>query len=340
LGEALITGGAGFIGCNLARRLLDEGHRVTVLDDLSRPGAEKNLRWLLAAPPAPRFVRGDINDPAALATAMEGAERVYHLAGQTAVTTSIAHPAADFTANAAGTVAVLEAARRYANHPVFLYASTNKVYGSLAAQRVELRGGRYCLADYPLGVPETFPLDFHSPYGCSKGAGDQYVRDYYRSYGLRTVVMRQSCIYGPRQLGSTDQGWLAWFVHAALCGLPIHIYGDGKQVRDILYADDLLDAYEAVIQTIEDTAGEIFNVGGGPANAVAIWQDSVPLLEAALGIRLPASFADWRLGDQRVYVSDIRKLQTLTGWAPKTGCAEGVRRLCEWMRVNPGWIAA
>jgi CDP-paratose 2-epimerase len=336
--EALITGGAGFIGSNLAWRLLQEGHAVTVLDDLSRPGSERNIRWLQDGF-AVRFIRGDINQPEALSRAMEGAQRVYHLAGQTAVTASIGDPEADFQANAAGTLRVLEAARRLPDDPVFVYASTNKVYGSLESQRIEERDGRYRLCDYPEGVPETFPLDFHSPYGCSKGAGDQYARDYFRTYGLRTVVLRQSCIYGPRQFGTAGQGWLAWLATCALEGRPIRIFGDGRQVRDVLYIDDLLDAYEAVVRGIDRAAGEVFNVGGGPANAIAVWTDAARLLEEALGCRFTASFGDWRLGDQRVYVSDTRKLRDLTGWAPRIDPARGIRLLAGWLRETREWFA-
>ncbi len=340
MSEVLITGGAGFIGSNLALRLLREGHSVTVLDDLSRRGSEQNLAWLRAQFPALRFLQADVADPAAANRAVEGAARVYHLAGQTAVTVSVTDPLADFRSNAEGTLRMLEAARRYGDNPVFLYASTNKVYGDLTAARVERDGERYRLADLPHGVPESFPLDFASPYGCSKGCGDQYVRDYFRIYGLRTVVLRQSCIYGTRQFGVADQGWLAWFVQSSLCGREVRVFGDGRQVRDVLFIDDLLDAYAAAMSSPALSAGEVFNVGGGPANAIAVWSDVAPLLERLTGHPVPVSFADWRPCDQRVYISDTRKLEQRLGWRPKTDWQTGLGLLVAWLRENLGLFGA
>ena len=192
----------------------------------------------------------------------------------------------------------------------------------------------YRYADLPHGVPESRPLDFHSPYGCSKGAGDQYVRDYHRIYDLPTVVLRQSCIYGPRQFGIEDQGWVAWFVIAAVLGKPITIYGDGKQVRDVLFIDDLLDAYDAAIEQIDLAAGQVYNVGGGPENTLSIWRQFGPILESLLGEEIPVSRDDWRPGDQRVYVSDIRKAGRELDWQPQVSVQEGIRRLFEWVRAN------
>lgn len=279
-----------------------------------------------------RFVQADINDREALAAGVEGADRVYHLAGQVAVTKSVEDPRSDFQANAMGTLNVLEAVREGAARALLILASTNKVYGALAAARVERRGGRYWLADYPQGIPETFPLDFHSPYGCSKGAADQYVRDYHRIYGLRTVVFRQSCIYGPRQYGLSDQGWLAWFVLAALKGLTVRIDGDGWQVRDVLYVEDLLDAYELAAERPEACAGEVFNIGGGPESTLAIWQDVAPLLAELTGRTPEARFGPWRPGDQKVYISDTRKVRERLGWRPKVSAAVGMARLAAWLR--------
>lgn len=327
-----ITGGAGFIGSNLAARLLREGFEVRILDDLSRTGSERNLAWLRALGGRLRFAQADINDSEALAELARGAAHIYHLAGQVAVTTSVADPVADFHANARGTLSLLEAVRAHAPGAALLYASTNKVYGALGAARVELHEGRYRLAEYPLGIPETFPLDFHSPYGCSKGAGEQYVRDYHRIYGLRTIVFRQSCVYGPRQFGVSDQGWLAWFVMAALRGEAVQICGDGRQVRDVLYIDDLLDAYDAAAARADECAGEVFNAGGGPENTLAIWEDVAPLLERLAGRRPEARFTPWRPGDQRVYVSDTRKIQAALGWRPQVSAAEGLARLAAWAR--------
>ena len=328
---ATVTGGAGFIGTNLVRRLLDGGqHDVTVVDDLSRAGAEDNLRGF-AAHPRLRFVRADVADAAAMRSAIDGARLVYHLAGQVAVTTSLADPRRDFESNALGTLNVLEAARAVGDDPVVLYASTNKVYGALGGHGLVERPTRYDDPSRPHGVDEHEPLDFHSPYGCSKGAGDQYVRDYHRVFGLRTIVLRQSCIVGPRQFGVEDQGWAAWFVLAALTDRPITIFGDGKQVRDVLDVDDLLDAYDAAIVNVDRTAGEVFNVGGGPGNTISIWAEFGPLLESLIGREVPIDRRAARAGDQRWYVSDIGKLSTMTGWRPTVGVHAAVDRVHGWI---------
>lgn len=339
MGHYFITGGAGFIGCNYAHRLLGRGERVTVYDNLSRQGAADNVAWLREqhASDAFRLLVQDVQDADAVVEAMPGGwsvDVVVHLAGQTAVTTSVQDPRADFEANALGTFNVLEAARRLDPAPILLYASTNKVYGGMEDASVLERDTDYAYADFPYGVPETQPLDFHSPYGCSKGAGDQYVRDYARIYGLPTVVLRQSCIYGPRQMGVEDQGWVAWFIIAAVTGKPITIYGDGKQVRDVLYVDDLLDAYDAAVSHIDAAAGEVFNVGGGPDNTMSVWREFDPILERLLGRTIPVDYSDWRPGDQRIYVSDIRKAGAMLGWRPQVGVEEGVARLYQWVVDN------
>lgn len=334
--NALITGGAGFIGSNLAARLLRAGHEVRVLDDLSRPGSERNLAWLRSLGGGLRFWQAGINDRQTLAEAAAGVAQVYHLAGQVAVTKSVADPTGDFLANALGTLNLLEAARAKSPDAAVILASTNKVYGSLTGQRVDLGEGRYRLVDFPFGIPETFPLDFHSPYGCSKGAADQYVRDYHRIYGLRTVVFRQSCIYGPRQFGLSDQGWLAWFVLAALKGMPIQIDGDGCQVRDVLFVEDLLDAYELAAGRVEECAGEVFNIGGGPERVLAIWRDVAPLLERLTGSQPAVQFGPWRPGDQKVFISDTRKVRERLGWRPRVSVEEGMARLVAWTREEMG----
>jgi CDP-paratose 2-epimerase len=334
VGRVLITGGAGFIGSNLAHHLIGQGHDVTIFDNLSRVGAPSNVQWLRRTHGHERFrlVQADLADVDALCHAVQGAERVYHLAGQVAVTTSVQNPRADFEANALGTFNVLEAVRAAADDPIVIYSSTNKVYGGLETTRIVEEQGRYRYADLPHGVPETQPLDFHSPYGCSKGAGDQYVHDYHRIYGLRTVVMRQSCIYGYRQFGMEDQGWVAWFVIAALRGRPITIYGDGQQVRDLLFVDDLIAAYEAAVQGIDRAAGQLYNIGGGPENTMSVWTEFGPLLEELIGRPIQVDYGDWRAGDQRLYVSDIRKAEREIGWRPRIGVHEGVRRLVDWVR--------
>lgn len=332
MSEVLVTGGAGFIGSNLCARLLRGGHTVRVLDNLTRTGAESNLAWLEQIGGARlHYIRGSVADNDLVRTAVRGVDRVYHLAGQVAVTSSVVDPAFDFEANAVGTFRLLEATRQLAPRAVFLYASTNKVYGSIESEPVEEQATRYAFRDLPHGIAETTPLDFHSPYGCSKGAGDQYVRDYARIYGVRTVVMRQSCIYGSRQFGHSDQGWLAWFVWRALEQQPIQICGDGKQVRDILAVDDLIDAYDAAVDRIDEVAGEVFNVGGGPERSISIWPELAPMLERLTGTRPQVTLTAWRPGDQRVFISDIRKAKQLLGWSPKIGIDDGLRELIGWL---------
>ncbi len=332
----LVTGGAGFIGSNYVDRLLRRGEQVIIFDNLSRPGATRNLEWLEEnhGKGAYQLVIADVRNQQAVFNTVREADVVVHLAAQVAVTTSVNDPRTDFEINALGTFNVLEAARLSRRNPLVLYASTNKVYGGMEEVRIGEREGRYVYEDYPFGVPETQPLDFHSPYGCSKGCGDQYVRDYSRIYGLQTVVFRQSCIYGLRQFGVEDQGWAAWFVIAAVKGLPITIYGDGKQVRDILFVDDLLDCYDLAIAKGDISAGKVYNVGGGADKTISIWEEFGLLLEKLVGRPIPTARGDWRPGDQRVYISDIRKAEQELGWRPKIGVEEGIRRLVEWVQAN------
>ncbi len=331
----LITGGAGFIGCNLAAHFARLGHRITIFDNFSRRGSEANLAWLQGeCPAALRVVRGDVREAAAIAAAAPGHDAIFHLAGQVAVTTSVNDPRRDFEDNAVGTFNALEAARLSGRQPIFIYTSTNKVYGGLEAARIVEGERRYAFADLPNGVPETWPLDFHSPYGNSKGCGDQYTRDYHRIYGLPTVVFRQSAIYGPRQFGIEDQGWLAFFAIRAATGRPITIYGDGKQVRDLLYIDDLARAFELAVQHIDRAAGQIYNIGGGPERTLSVWTETRPLLEALAGHAIEARQGDWRPGDQRIYVSDIARARAELGWEPQVAPEAGLRRLWEWIQAN------
>jgi CDP-paratose 2-epimerase len=334
--RVLITGGAGFIGCHTADRFARRGDEVTIYDNLSRRGGRPNLAWLASqhGEGAIRLVKADLRDFEQLRAAMRGQDVVIHLAGQVAVTTSVYDPRGDFEDNALGTFNALEAARLSGSIPIFLYSSTNKVYGGMEDAVIVEQGARYAYRDLPHGISETQALDFHSPYGCSKGAGDQYVRDYSRIYDLRTVVFRQSTIYGPRQFGVEDQGWLAWFVIAAVTGKPITIYGDGKQVRDMLYVDDLVDAYEAAIARIDQVSGQVFNIGGGSANTISIWTETRPLLAELLGHEIDVRWDDWRPGDQRVCVMDIRKVCAALNWTPKVGLRDGARRLVEWIVAN------
>jgi CDP-paratose 2-epimerase len=338
----IVTGGAGFIGSNTARRLLEQGHQVVVIDNLSRAGSPRNLDWLKQAGGDLEFLRQDIRDGEGLQrslTAHASAEVVLHFAAQVAVTTSVTNPREDFEVNALGTFNLLEAIRAAGVDPMVLYTSTNKVYGALPQLRIEEGPTRYQYADLPQGVDEKTPLDFYSPYGCSKGTADQYVHDYGRIYGMRTVVFRNSCIYGTRQFGIEDQGWLAWFIIAASLGTPISIYGDGKQVRDALFVDDLVDLMLQAVANPQIAAGQAYNVGGGPSRTVSVWREFGPMLEAHLGKAIPVTFHDWRPGDQKVYVSDIRKAERDFGWSPKIGVDEGVGRLFDWVRANPELFA-
>jgi CDP-paratose 2-epimerase len=331
----LITGGAGFIGCNLADRLAREGHHVLVYDALARPGVEANLAWLKRRHPRRiAAVVADIRDTDALAEAASRAKAVFHFAAQVAVTTSLVDPLADFEVNARGTLLVLEALRRQADPPPFIFASTNKVYGDLADIDLACDGRRYLPCDPELrehGVGESRPLDFHTPYGCSKGAAEQYVLDWAHSYGVPTAVLRMSCIYGPHQFGTEDQGWVAHFVRKAIAGTPITIYGDGKQVRDILHVGDAVAAYMAAWRHIRRIAGRAFNLGGGPHNAVSLLE-IIGEIERRLGRRVELRFEDWRSGDQRYFVADTRRATAELGLAPPLDWRQGLAELTDWLR--------
>jgi CDP-paratose 2-epimerase len=332
--KILITGGCGFIGCNAADGFRARGHDVTVLDNLSRPGTGQNLEWLHTLGPL-EFVRGDIRDRDAIdrLVRVAGFDVILHLAGQVAVTTSVIDPRTDFETNALGTLNVLEAVRRHSPRTIVLYASTNKVYGHLAHQDIVEEATRYALTKFADGVSEEQPLDFHSPYGCSKGAADQYVVDYARIFGLRTVTFRQSCIYGPRQLGLEDQGWVAWFIFAHLLARPATIYGTGKQVRDVLFVDDLVDCYAAAVERIDRVSGMTFNIGGGPRHTQSLLE-FLDYLGRLSGRRVTCGFADWRPGDQHVYVSNVDKARTWLDWEPTVGVKDGVERLYRWVEQN------
>lgn len=332
----LITGGAGFIGSNVADYYLSQGNQVTIFDNFSRPGSDRNLEWLESRHGrALEVARGDITSKdGLLARVVADADIVFHLAGQVAVTTSVIDPMADFLTNAFGTFNVLEAARHSPSEPVVVYSSTNKVYGKMADLGIVERNGRYAYENNFSGISEARPLDPYSPYGCSKCAGDQYVLDYARIYGMKTVVFRQSCIYGPRQFGMEDQGWLAWFSIRALQGKPVTIYGNGKQVRDALFVEDLVAAYDSAIRRIETTAGKAYNVGGGPANTLSLLE-LVKMLNRMSGDALACSFEDWRPGDQPVFISDISKARADFDWHPRVGVEEGLERLIRWIAENP-----
>jgi len=332
----LITGGAGFIGSNYCHRLLTRGEEVSIYDNLSREGTEKNLTWLYSefGNRSFQFFQEDIRNQEKITEAAKTADVIVHLAGQVAVTTSVLNPREDFEINAIGTFNILEAARLSGKQPVVIYASTNKVYGGMEDLIIKEDQSQYYYKDFPYGISEERCLDFHSPYGCSKGSGDQYVRDYARIYDLRTIVLRQSCIYGPRQFGVEDQGWVAWFIIAAILNKTISIYGDGKQVRDLLFIDDLLDVYDLSIEKAEIAHGKVFNIGGGPQNTMSVWSQFGPILTEVFNNPINVKFGDWRPGDQRIYVSDIRKVNSILGWKPKTTVKAGIQILADWVKEN------
>lgn len=330
---ALITGGAGFIGTNLADRLLLEGHDVILYDNLSRPGVEKNLAWLKKRHgDRVRAEIGDTRNEYYLRKIVREAGSVWHLAAQVAVTTSLVNPAADFRVNGLGTLNLLEAIRSCDDPPPLLFTSTNKVYGSLADIPLRVNGGAYEPEGEirATGIGEDRPLDFHSPYGCSKGCADQYILDYARSYGIPAAVFRMSCIYGPHQMGNEDQGWVAHFLISALLRRPLTIYGDGRQVRDILYVDDLVEALLSARRNIDTLAGKAFNIGGGVQNSISLL-DLLDMIRDLHGDLPPVEFSGWRTGDQRYYVSDTLRFRAATGWQPQVAPAEGLARLYRWL---------
>jgi CDP-paratose 2-epimerase len=335
--KVLITGGSGFIGTNLADRLLRDGVEVRILDSLARPGTEDNLKWLRLEHPSRLEARiGDVRDRRLVTRCVRDVDHVVHLAAQVAVTSSLTDPRQDFEINAGGTVNVLEAIREAERKPSLTFCSTNKVYGALPDVQLTANDQRYQPTDARLrsrGVDENRSLDFHSPYGCSKGAADQYVLDYGRSFGLRAMVLRMSCIYGPHQHGNEDQGWVAHFMRCALDGSPVTIYGDGKQVRDILFVEDLVDALECARTQIDTLQGRAYNMGGGAANTISLLE-LLDHIEHINGARLPARYAAWRVGDQRFYVSCTDSFAEATGWTPSTTVEVGLARLHDWLQQH------
>lgn len=336
----LITGGCGFIGVNFAGKLLARGDSVILLDNLSRRGAVANLDYLIGKYKKAEFVHADIRvDFEKMCELVEVVDAVYHLAGQVAVTVSVSNPRQDFDENALGAFNILEAVRLSLKKPTLIYASTNKVYGGMEDIKIVKKGKKYLYKDLPNGISEKRTLDFHSPYGCSKGVADQYVRDYARIYGLKTVVMRQSCIYGPRQLGIEDQGWVAWFTIARMFDKQITIYGDGMQARDVLFIDDLFDAWDVARKKISRSSGQVYNVGGGPKFTMSLLE-LLDMLEDILGTKAKLKFSDWRPGDQPVYISDVSKINSKLGWRPKTTAKKGVNELVTWVDKNRDLVSS
>jgi len=339
--KILITGGAGFIGANLAHHYLSQGQEVVIVDNLSRKGTEINISWLKQKFPTLKFYQEDIVNYAFLKGLVSQAQFdvVFHLAAQVAVTTSVANPRLDFEVNALGTFNLLEAVRQTSPDAVIIFASTNKVYGDLQSIPLTEKELRYEFAEKAMkGVTEEQSLDFHSPYGCSKGAADQYVRDYARIYGLKTVCFRQSCIYGYRQFGLEDQGWLAWFIIATLKNKSLTIYGNGKQVRDVLFIDDLIKAYDLAIANKDKLNGAIYNIGGGIGNSLSLLE-LISILEGKFNKKIAYNFAPWRPGDQLIFISDNTKLLKEQSWQPQISYQEGIEKLIDWFQANPSYLS-
>ncbi len=333
--KILITGGAGFIGSNCVAFFTGKGHQVTVFDNLSRVGTEKNIAWLKQNYRFKFFQKNIVEQRDVDQVFKEDGpyDLILHLAAQVAVTTSVNNPREDFNQNALGTFNMLEATRRFSSAATFIYASTNKVYGEMSDHKIGEQDERYKYLDLPFGINEFEQLDFHSPYGCSKGAADQYCMDYSRIYGLNTIVMRQSCIYGYRQFGVEDQGWVAWFCIAAILEKQITIYGNGKQVRDILFIDDLINAYEMAYDNTAILKGKVFNIGGGPTMTLSLLE-LLEYLKRLLNKDIHLKYTDWRPGDQKVYISDISLAKQMFGWEPITDPEKGVQKLFHWIHSN------
>ncbi len=339
--KVLVTGGAGFVGSNLTEFFMGRGDNVVIYDNLSRPGggAKVNIKYLLEkykSNPSLSFVEADIGDFGKLSETMKDADIVLHVAAQTAMTTSLEDPVGDFETNARGTFNVLEAARRADNNPIVVYTSTNKVYGELTKKAIELEEKEkrwdFAADEFKKGVDEDYPLDYEGPYGCSKGIGDAYCLDYARTFGLRTVVFRMSGIYGTSQHPTEDQAWVAWFIRQAMENKPITIYGDGKQVRDILFITDLVDMFDRVITGIDKAKGKAYNIGGGRENAISVLE-LLDLMESELGIKpSQVTFDSWRRADQKVYISNTGRANREFGWEPKVTKEDGIRKLYEWMK--------
>ena len=337
MGQVLITGGLGFIGSNLGDYLLSQTEdTVIIYDNLSRKNVIRNKEWLegkYANNSRLRIIIADLSDFETLKNNMRDVGRIYHVAGQVAVTISVLDPIPDFEANARGTINVLEAARRSNTDPSLILTSTNKVYGGLEGVKVIEEKDRYDFETFKQGISEDTPIDPHSPYGCSKYSADAYFKDYFRIYGLKTIVFRMSCIYGYRQFGNEDQGWVAHFIISSVLDKKLTIYGNGKQVRDILFVQDLIKAFQAALKSINITKGRVYNIGGGPNNVISLLE-LIKLLEDLLNRKLTYDFGDWRLGDQKVYYSNIERAKTDFKWEPLIPKEEGIRKLLEWVKSN------
>jgi CDP-paratose 2-epimerase len=329
--NVLITGGAGFIGSAMARSYAREGAKVTIVDNLSRAGSTFNLKKLQTEERQISFIKADISrDISLIKRAIKGSDLIFHFAGQVAVNQSIATPFKDFMTNAVGTVNLLEIIRNHNPEALFLFASSMRVYGQMKSELVKKNGNSYFMTRFPRGIPEEYPLDLHTPYSCSKGAADQYVRDYARTFNLRTIVFRQSCIYGSGQFAIENHGWVNWFIASALAGRKIRIFGDGHQVRDVLYIDDLIEAYRAAVKQESKAVGEIFNVGGGGKCSLSL-RTLLDQLKKDFGIKTSSTYSAWRKGDTKAYVSDIKKAERILRWSPKTSILDGIEQTIRWI---------
>lgn len=337
--KLLITGGCGFLGSNLAAAALARGDDLVVFDNLYRNGSRSNLAWLQSQGKF-RFEHGDIRNQNDITSIVQGfrPDAVFHLAGQVAMTTSIANPRMDFEVNVMGTHNLLEAIRLHAPEAAVVYSSTNKVYGDLEQYAYEETATRYQCIDRPQGFDEATQLAFHSPYGCSKGAADQYMLDYARIFGLKTVVFRHSSMYGGRQFATYDQGWVGWFCQKAIeakrgHATPFTISGNGKQVRDVLHAEDMQHLYLAAVEHIDTARGQVFNIGGGPANSLSLLE-LFTLLEEFADVKLNYSILPVRESDQRVFVADIAKAENILGWRPMVDTRAGIAKMVNWVAEN------
>jgi CDP-paratose 2-epimerase len=338
--KILITGGCGFLGSNIARKILETGDELAIFDNLSRFGSEKNLDWLRSNGNF-TFIHGDIRDKEHVANVIREIipDVIYHLAGQVAMTTSIKNPRLDFEINALGSFNVLEAVKDYSPDSIVVYSSTNKVYGDLEWVEYDENDTRYIATNFPEGFSETINLDFHSPYGCSKGCADQYMLDFHRMFNVNTVVFRHSSMFGGRQFSTKDQGWIGWFCQKAIetklgtANDPFTVSGNGKQVRDVLYADDMVNLYLEVVKKIDKTKGQVFNIGGGIRNSLSLLE-LFNFLEAELDVKLIYKKIPARESDQKVFVADITKIEKFIGWEPKTEKFCGIAKMLKWIDSN------
>lgn len=337
--KLLITGGCGFLGSNLAAYAIKEGYRVTVFDNLSRFGSTQNLEWLHSVGEF-EFIHGDTRNKNDVETLIKKEyDAIFHLAGQVAMTTSIENPYKDFEINAQGTLNILDSIRKYSPETAILYSSTNKVYGDLEQYGYDENEKRYVCREFPEGFPETVPLDFHSPYGCSKGCADQYLLDYNRIFGIKTVVFRHSSMYGSRQFATYDQGWVGWFCQKAIekynnpDSKPFTISGNGKQVRDILHAEDIISLYFTALNKIDDISGNAFNIGGGSDQSLSLLE-LFDILEKFLDIKMEYQKLPVRESDQKVFVADIGRIHQKTGWKPKITAEVGIKKMVEWVKIK------